>query len=478
MRLLLILPFFLSSILSFSQSDFIQIETNKVTGVLSFLEAATAQEGTSSSYRKYIHEQLGKDSSFNGLLNTYATINLHYTFIRQELPSNRHSYRSTKDLIWVAATNSSSIDDFDQRIIGYLPHSSQIRLIKTLKEIEPYYDELVWSKEQAGIARIEKQLANYKEQIAELFLQINDFYGTQWNTQIPFKISLYPIPLEKGNTTAVPMGNALICGFLSKNENDYIGRLGVIIHEMCHILFDEQNADLQHQIDGWFKQSESDYSKLASSYLNEGLATAIGNGWAYQQLHKEVDTTEWYNNEYINGFAHSIFELTSSYLNQKKSIDNHFIEQSILAFEKTFPQAINETQILLNELQLYANSGEDEAINLIIQTMDRYFNIRSRWFSTPIDHPKSVQGYGNPEITKFFIIEKDHEKSIALIDQHFPDYQLKMNKNSIASFKDSNSKSPVFIINIENLDKLDEALALLAKTRYIEFGKTIPINNE
>jgi len=429
----------------------------------------------SSSFRDYIEKELGNNEEFNLIIREYTAIQLHYTFTRQELPTDRHSSRSTKDLIWVAASNSTNTEDFSQRITGYLPHSSQVQLIEVFNKVEPFYDELIWDKEQENIKRIEEQIAQFKSQIAQLFMEISQFYGTTWDTSIPFKISLYPIPLEKGNTTATPKGNALICGFLSKNDGDFVGRLAVIIHEMCHILYDEQPPALQHQIDSWFKESESEYSKLAYSYLNEGLATTLGNGWAYKQIHTKMDTTAWYNNEYINGFAYSLFELSSFYFDAKQKIDKAYINQAIDLFAKTFPKAINETHILMNELQLYANSEENNDIQWIVQQLNTYFNIRSRWFSTPINHPQSIQGFGNKQITKFFIVEKDHANSIKLLNEKFPNYELKLKMNSIETFKDNDSKSPVFVVTIKTLDKLEKALEFLAKQKYIEFGKSLKI---
>ena len=162
----------------------------------------------SSSFINYIEAELGTNEEFNQIIKEYTSIQLHYSYTRQELPADRHSSRSTKDLIWVAASNSKNTEDFSQRITGYLPHSSQVKLIETFNKVEPFYDELIWNKEQENIKRIENQIAQFTPQIAQLFMEISQFYGTTWDTSIPFKISLYPIPLEKGNTTATPKGNA------------------------------------------------------------------------------------------------------------------------------------------------------------------------------------------------------------------------------------------------------------------------------
>ncbi|MEO1213623.1 MAG: hypothetical protein AAFY45_08875 [Bacteroidota bacterium] len=457
------------------QKEFIQIEVNKTLCLFSFLETASEAPGTSRSFHKLIHDNLAAEEAFGSLVEAYKQIKFNYHFQREEFPENRHSYREIKDLIWVAASYAEDLEDFNQRIVGYLPHASHKKLLSIMKGAEPYYDRLVWNNEQENIARIKEQLSTYKGQIEDLFLRVSKFYGTEWSKEVPFRILLYPIPLDRGYTTAIPKGNALICSFLSKNENDYEGRLGVIIHEMCHILFDEQRQRLQQDIDKWFMKSESDWSKLAYSYLDEGLATAIGNGWAFEQIHGKLDSTDWYNDKYINGFAKSLFADCSAYLNQGREIDKDFIVKGIAHFEKTFPKAIYELEILMNEITLFANSEKNDDVEYISYEMRRNFRIRSQWFSTPIADERTLRLLDKKQTTKFFLIEQKHQASIQLIREQFQDLdkELDPNKNFIYSFKDQKTKSPVIMLNLHDLDDLEKALKTLRSDPYLEFGELV-----
>jgi len=460
---------------SFGQSDFIQIETNKTLGLFSFLETSSGKLGTSSSFRKYINESYKQDKKFNKLVDSYSKLNLDYSIKRQEFPEKRASFTTTKDLLWIAASNSNSIDDFNQRIIGILPHQTQIQFVELLHNSESYYNDLIWNKEQDNILRIQNQLDDYKDQISDLFLRISQFYNTSWNTSIPFKIVLYPIPLKNGNTTAIPKGNALICGFLAHNENDYKSQLGIIIHEMCHILYKEQNPNFQHQIDQWFANSSSPYASLAYSYTNEGLATVLGNGWAYKQIHKSLDPKEWYNNKHIDGFAHSLFPLIEQYLNDGKSIDQDFVNKSIELFAQTFPKATVETAILMNSLQLYANTEEETEINEISNSIHNYFNIRSMWFSTPILSIESKEKFDKKETTKLFIIDSDNANTIAGLQEYFPNLKIHTPLNTIDILKDEKSKSTLIIMNINGLAKLNDAYTVLSNITYLENGMNYEI---
>ena len=460
---------------SFGQNSFIQIEANKTLGLFSFLETSSAQLGTSRSFRKYIIDSYKQDEKFHKLIDSYSKLNLDYSIKREGFPEKRPSSTTVKDLLWIASSNSISIDDFSQRIIGFLPHQTHIQLIELLKKAESYYDELIWSKEQDNILRIQKQLDNYKDQINDLYLRISQFYNTSWNTNIPFKIMLYPIPLKNGNTTAIPKGNALICSFLSHNEKDYKARLGIIIHEMCHILYKEQNPDFQHQIDQWFTNSNSPYASLAYSFFNEGLATVLGNGWAYKQIHKSLDSKEWYNNKHIDGFAHSLFPLIEQYLNEGKSLDQDFINKSIELFAQTFPKATIETAILMNSLQLFANTEEETEINEIANNIHNYFNIRSMWFSTPIFSIESKETFDKKETTKLFIIDSDNSNTIIGLQEYFPSLKIQTPINTIDIFIDEKSKSTLIIMNIDGIVKLNDAYKVLSNITYIENGMNFKI---
>jgi len=461
---------------SFGQRDFIQIEFNKTLGVFNFLETSSRQLGTSSSYRTHILETYKQDETFDRLIDTYTNLNLSYSFKRQDFPEKRASYTTTKDLLWIAASNAEDIDDFSQRIIGVLPHQTHTQFIELLQKASPYYEELVWNNEQENIHEIHEQLANYKDQISDLYLQISRFYNTSWDTSIPFKVVLYPIPLKNGSTTAIPKGNVLICSFLSNRENDYKARLGIIIHEMCHILYRAQSADFQHQLDQWFTHSTSPYAPLAYSYINEGLATALGNGWAYKQIHSNLEQGEWYNDKRIDGFAHALFPLVERYLQEGKSIDQDFVDESILLFEQTFPRATQEADILMNSVQLFANTENEDEINEIVNTIHNYFNIRSMSLSTPILAVESQERFAKKQVTKLFIIDSENSNTLMGLEEAFPNLSIQTPLNTIDILKDEATESTLIIMNLDDLEKLEDAYNVLSRIPYLEHGTNHAIN--
>lgn len=438
---------------------------------MSFLETASQQLGTSWSFRKYISKHLEKDQNFQQLVANYAALKLDYSAKRERYPEDRHIDVNTKELIWIAAVNANDIADFSQRITGYLPHEDHIAFVQVLEQAMPYYEELVWKKEQKKVRKLQKQLGKYKTEIADAFLKISKFYNTSWNKKIPFKVAVYPIPLASGNTSAIPMGNTLICGFLSQREDDYEAQLGIIIHEMCHILYKEQAAAFQHQLKKWFKTSDSPYANLAYSYLDEGLATALGNGWAYEQINGKMDTGEWYNNKYIDGFAHMMFPMVSLYLREQKAIDQDFANQVIALFGQKFPKATHDINILMNHIELFANTEEEAEIDQMMNDIHDNFRIRSLWFYSTIVSGEHADKFKLGESTKLVVVHSAHEKSVEMIKAAFPNSKISNTLNTIQVFRDKTTKNPVIIINIAKASDLGKGLAFLEELAYVEFGK-------
>lgn len=477
MKLLFFRFFFSILLLNFivsplrSQDEFIQIETNKVLCLYNFLESSIGAPGTSSSYRQFIKKEIGSDTVFQKILQPYSELNLYYSVNRDEYPIRRNISFVSEDLLWIAASNATSITDFSHRIIGYLPHKSQVTFIECLREAEPFYDDLVWNKQQDNIERIESQLGEYTAQIAQLYSKIASFYNTDWDQQIPFKVMLYPMPLKRGYSVAIPKGNTLICSFLPYSESDYKVRLGIIIHEMCHILYDEQAPDFQHQLESWFDESDSPYAKLAYNYFNEGLATVLGNGWAFEQIHGHIDSTEWYNDPYIAGFARTMLDDIKVYISEGKAIDQVFVQKAIKHFENRFPKAIYETAILMNSLLLFTDD-EDIDIGQFVGMLHNFFNIRSLNCATPINSADSKEMQLQNYTTKLYVVDRNHKKSIKFINEQYPGSTINLDINQLGVYKDLQTKSVVIVMVVQDEESLPKAFEQLSKEKFIDFNKT------
>ena len=93
-----------------------------------------------------------------------------------------------------------------------------------------------------------QELAELSPKLNVLFEKFKSFYGSSWDKTIPFNLTVYPILGNRGQTTATPHANSLEMGILTQ-EDDNFTLLSVGMHEMCHVLYDEQSLQMQEMID-------------------------------------------------------------------------------------------------------------------------------------------------------------------------------------------------------------------------------------
>lgn len=105
---------------AFSQNTFIY-KISKPYCVYNFLQTATYQHFTSSTFQNFIDQKTKGNTEFNNLCNEFASIRVDYDYKRDEFPNKRRQNRSTADLVNVALVNSENFDEFGNRIVGMLP---------------------------------------------------------------------------------------------------------------------------------------------------------------------------------------------------------------------------------------------------------------------------------------------------------------------------------------------------------------------
>lgn len=461
----------------FAQKDFIQIEHNPILGTLTCIAAASNQPGTAPSYNEYITTVLGDDDTFQSLAERFSKIDVQSSIHREQFPEKRHPFTSAMDLLWIASANATDIDDFATRTIGFLPPNDHTELISILRSTLPFYMKYIWEPTQTQRTKMETALFPYTPQIETLFSKVNIFLGSGWSKTTPFKIMLYPIPLKSGGTTAIPKGNNLICSYLSERDKEAEDIIGIAIHEMNHILFDAQPLSLQENIDTWFTTSTNPYAPLAYDFFDEGLATAVGNGWAYEQLHGEVDAGEWYNFEYINGFGKKLYPLVKKYMDTQKTIDKAFIDRAIVLFGEAFPKAITDLDILMNNLNMFSQSEDESFIDSYFTGVRERFRMRSAYFSSPIDSEQSSERFRESNRTKLVVIDNDHAKILSVLQQQFKGLpkNLTTNHSFLTSFYDQETSSTVLIINCKQPSDYDILMDKLKDEKYITYDKIITV---
>ena len=465
MKKQLIAILLLFSAVSASGATRIQFRLSRPFGILNFMRAASNDAHLSQTLVTYVHDHIpAADSAlFYKAIRSFAAIELDNSYNFPEYPLARQKPRSLAGIINNAAIQSVSIDDFLSRIVGILPNEQWMKLKKAMIIAAPFYDEMMQPFDNAMRKQLHA-LEKYNTKTDDIFYRLKTFYGSTWSDDMPFTVSLFAIPGFKGNTTASPYSNSLALGVLTEERN-HETRMGVAIHEICHVLYEEQPLKLQWKTDSVFMQSKSAYARYAYGYFDEALATACGNGWAYAQLAGSTDTGDWYDDTYINRFAKGIYADVKVYIDAGKKIDSSFVSRAINKFEQTFPDAIYEYANLLNSVNLYTDAAAHNDFNEVYSSLARYIRITSSNGSYPIADPQTQQQIDNADGTQLFIVYTAHEANYALLKKKFPQIKsLDPGKEGIASFYD-NKKRPVVILNVKNIGRVALAARQLQKDR-------------
>ena len=472
MKKIIITFCFLTSVqLTFGQ-DIITFKISKPYCIFNFLETATNQQGTSSTLNDFIALNTKNDSVFKRLCLEFKNIQTDYNYKREEFPENRRQNRSTKDLIDIALVNSNTLDEFKNKTIGILPNSEQQKLVNVLKQTEKFYDNLLWNNNEQKLSNQKKELELYASKSSEIFNKFQHFYNSSWTTDIPFIVTLYPIPGKRGNSTATPHANSLCVGVLT-DETRHIERIGVVLHEMCHVLYDEQTKEFQHEIEKWFDNNKSPYKQYAYNFFDEGLATALGNGWAYKNLSGSIDTSEWYNNEYINGFAKELYPLVEDYINNNQQIDKQFIDKSIELFAKKFPNSVSDYGILLNRVSIYSDAETDLERADLMNTIGEKFQLSNVNSSSPILDKTSLELLKNSTQTQLVIISKNHKDNFNALRKMFPILsKINPTTNTIFSFYDKNNRPIIILFATEN-KYINDLVKRMETLKYFDTKKII-----
>jgi hypothetical protein len=447
----------------------LQFKISKPYCIFNFLEVAGSNTHEISwTLKKYIDDNIpADDTTFKQIISQFKTIQLDYSYQLKEIPESRHQNRSTYDLIVAAAVDADNLKEFKEKTIGILPNSSQQKLFELLNLSEPYYDRLIWNKYQSAAVRQINALRKYQPEANTIFNDFKHFYNSTWSQDVPFIVSIFPIPGTKGNTFATPHFNTLCVGLLTGDTN-YISSVSIALHEMCHTLYDEQSPKFQQQLDSYFSNDTSIYKTAAYTYFNEGLATACGNGWAYKYLSSKLDTGEWYHHDYVNGFAHVLYPLVDDYIRQNETIDSSFVTQSVALFAKQFPKSIYDYGLMFRKLTIYTD-GTPESSNMV-SNIGKYYWMGYANVLSPIEDSSNLDNIIKSTGTQLIILNNSDSSSIEKLQQIFPrlksDGNLTVNGNYLLSFYD-NKHRPIIIIKAKSVDSFGKILQQMKSDKYM-----------
>lgn len=450
--------------------DIVSFKISKPYCLLNFMETCKGDPNASHGLVNAIDKAAIKDdTAFKHILEGYCNLTLDYNYPREQFPENRlrSRYGHIFDMIVIAAVQSEDLAQFKEKTVGLLPNSDQRQLFQLLQQAMPYYDKLVWQHQHQALELQLKKLKTYQHSISTLFNQLNHFYHGSWTQDMPFFIAIYPVPGKRSGTAATPHNNSLCVG-IRDGDTDFDGIAGVVLHEMCHSLYNEQAAAVQYYIDSIFIQDTDMYHTLAYSYIDEGLATACGNGWAREILNGSPDKEEWYHDKYVNGYGHALYPIVKTYLANGQELDRTFIRKAIDTFAAVFPDAPYDYDLLLSNINLYSDAEIPAEKTSLTNIIRQYFHVISNSSLSPILDPESINQLKHSKGTQLIIVNKNTAANMEKIRDIFPELKRLLKNHSdeayTATFYDT-QKRPVILINANTEAEVADALKLLDKQK-------------
>ncbi len=373
----------------------------------------------------------------------FEQLAIDYSYFYRQYPQPLKSGVMIRDLLEKNLAVSQTIDEFRNRSVGLIPSDILYTFSGILETFLPIYHELIYIPNKEAIAVQDRNLRDYidKGMFANYFQTGLNFYGTTWDPKVPFEVNLLP-SLDKDDLGARAFFNVAVCE-APLGSTDHKSLFSVAMHEIYHIVYDNQSLEMKNDIQKWFNDTNSPNSQYALLLMNEVLATALGNAYIMEQLNGKIEEDDWYANSYISGMAKEIYPTVKEYIKGKRPMDEAFVKIYVSLYDKKFPQWNKELDHIFTYRYIVADTSDDWKY---IRKAFRYYS-NSR-MAAPINTTEIEKATELP-ITKIFIVSKDHEKTLNLLKGSFDvlkDKKLDFRNEFIEVFT-LPDRTKLFIIN-------------------------------
>lgn len=412
MKLKLLLALLFISTCAFGGQTTFNIKYSEPLAVFVFMQNLSAHSAENVFKTKFEQSKYHTDK-YKKIIAQFEQLTIDYSYSFEAYPYASKIPMQTRDILKKNMIEANGLNDFKLRSIGILPINTLNELTASMAAFIPVYNELIYDPNKEKFEQQLQDISEYAkvQQIEGYFATGLQFYDAAWDSTIPFEIALYPFP-DADWFTGQAFYNNFVCA-VQPSLKDYKDLFSVMLHEIYHIVYDEQSLTLKTKIVQYFKENKSSCSNYAYLLLNEVLATAIGNGYVYEQLSGHQDNNGWYYQMYINLMARKIYPLVKTYISEHKAIDKNFIDQYIKLYATNFPGWINEPEHIMAYRYIISANNDD------FNTINRMFRYRSyAEYETELT-AAGIEKMQQTPLTKVIIVTQDHAGKLSLIKSKF-----------------------------------------------------------
>lgn len=446
----------------------VQLQIDKPYCLLNFMETLRTRGYYGPTLYSYIQQsRFGQKEALAELVQAYARVNYTHRFDLDSYPKYRFAARNkaTSDLYFTLSTRAETLSEFKQMTAGIIPLADHQRLFDILEAVEPIYDELVWEPHYDQAQERLTALKKYTQEknLSKILGRTARFLNSDWPADVPLIVTFAIVPGEKIRMVPPPLGNVIRAGILTESE-DNAWYAALIAHEFTHRAFAEQTLEKQQEIDGWLTESKSPHRGTVNLMFDEILAGAIGHKVREDLTGQSHAFT--YNQAAVKAMDEAVYPMVVSYLNQRKPLDRTFVEESLVIYGKTFPQALYEYSSLFQTYYLLTDLESGEARNLARAMRKEIVGPMMYEIGCGIND-ENVAALRNYDFAKLIVVTREHEKTLAYLKNkmRFLDQyeRLDPRRDWIFSCHDSGG-NPYVIVNLqakETFEKVTEKLKVV-----------------
>jgi hypothetical protein len=427
---------------SFAQKPTFEIKYSEQLAVFVFIQNLS-ENYPENVFKTEFNKSKYNIEKFKNTISKFDKLSIDYSYEFEEFPNGSKIPMQTRDILKKNLIETENLKDFKLRSIGIVTNKTLNELTEIITEFIPIYNELIYNPNKEKFEHQILDITKYstENKIEKYFETGLLFYNSNWDNSIPFEIAFYPLPNSQGFTAQAFYNNFISA--IQTNLKDYKDLFSVMLHEIFHIIYNEQSLEVKTEIDKNFAENKSKSSNYAYQLLNEVLATSLGNGYVFEKLDGKIDSGDWYNRKYINLMAKQIYPLVNEYISQRKSIDKNFIDNYIKQYEENFPNWINELDNIMT--YRYVMSENEKDFDLI----DQKYRYRSFVIYESEITVNTIDKMKKSKLTKLIIISKKNKEKLNLLKKEFKELNnWKFNSENEFNYKILlEDKSQLIIIN-------------------------------
>jgi hypothetical protein len=329
--------------------------------------------------------------------------------------SGRFESLDVRERIRLAGLQATSTGDYASRLELVTLPGDRERLLETVRHFLPAF-EAWWRREAlpGGAPFAARTQALLREpRVSRRLGQFARFYGAELSASDTLRFVLFfrPALVEEG-TNGQQIGRYSLVEFVPGERPEE--RLDVVVHELAHYLYSRTPDTALAALEGRFvalAAAGSGSAVAAYNLLDEGLATAFGNGIVARELLGPerfgrilARPNSLYNNPWIDGAAKATLPWMDAWLESGATIsDPRFAARYVAALDSAMGRDLLRPRLHLNRLVVVGDEGYGVRVSRLVRAAFRPSSMYAREDACCTE-ATLAEFRGNPGLNALFII--------------------------------------------------------------------------